>query len=298
MLSCKANGETHHTLRDASFQHADMRAQMLALGSVMKTLPFVFKATAIGLPGLLLAAAVATAAEINVMMSAGFSEAYRDLIPDFERATGHKVVTIRGPSMGNRPEAVPNRIARGEPADVVIINTEAINRLIADSRLVALSRTELARALIGAVVRAGAPKPDISTVQALQRTLLGAKSIAYSDSGSGVYLSTVLFPRLGIAEQIKETSYMIPGSVAQAVARGEYELGFQTMSELLPVKGVDQVGAIPTETQEAQSFSAAMTVGAKESAAGLALIDYLSSPQAAPAIIKSGMVPMAAEKKH
>lgn len=264
----------------------------------MKTLPLFSKTLAIGLTGLLLAAGVATAAEIKVMMSAGFSEAYRDLIPDFERTTGHKVVTIRGPSMGNRPEAVPNRIARGEPADVVIINTEAIDRLIADGKVVAPSRAELARALIGAVVRAGAPKPDISTIEALKRTLLGAKSIAYSDSGSGVYLSTVLFPRLGVAEQIKEKSKMIPGSVAQTVARGEYELGFQTMSELLPVKGVDQLGPIPAETQAAQSFSAAMTAGAKEPAAGLALIEYLSSPEAAPAIIKSGMVPLAVGKKQ
>jgi molybdate transport system substrate-binding protein len=226
------------------------------------------------------------------MLSAGFSEAFRDLIPEFERKTGHKIETIRGPSMGDRPQAVPNRIARNEPVDVVIINTEPLDRLIAEGKLVAASRTELARALIGAVVRAGAPKPDISTVEAFKRTLLAAESIAYSDSGSGVYLSTVLFPRLGVAEQIKAKSKMIPGSVAQVVARGEYELGFQTMSELLPVKGVDQLGPIPSETQVSQSFSAAIATGAKEPATGLALIKYLSSPQASPAIIKSGMVPM------
>lgn len=247
---------------------------------------------AIGLTGLLLATGVTTAAEIKVMISAGFSEAYYHLIPEFERNTGHKIETIRGPSMGDRPQAVPNRIARNEPVDVVIINTAPLDRLIADGKLVAASRTELARALIGGVVRAGAPKPDISTTDAFKRTLLAAKSIAYSDSGSGVYLSTVLFPRLGVAEQIKVKSKMIPGSVAQVVARGEYEIGFQTMSELLPVKGVDQLGPIPPETQASQSFSAAIAAGAKEPAAGFALIKYLSSPQAASAIIKSGMVPM------
>jgi molybdate transport system substrate-binding protein len=175
----------------------------------MNTLP-LSKTIAIGLTGLLLAASVATAAEIKVMSSAGFLEAHRSLMPEFERTTGHKIDTIRGPSMGDRPEAVPNRIARGEPVDVMIINTEVLDRLVADGKVVAASRVELARAPIGAVGRAGAPKPDISIVEALKRTLLETKSIAYSDSGSGVYMSTVLFPRLGIAEQIKEKSKTAP----------------------------------------------------------------------------------------
>jgi molybdate transport system substrate-binding protein len=269
-----------------------------AWGFVMKTLAFFSRTIAIGLSGLLLAAGVATAAEIKVMSSAGFSEAYRNLIPEFERTTGHTIDNAWGPSMGDTPQAVPNRIARGEPVDVVIVATEAIDPLIADGKVAAAGRAELARAPIGAVVRAGAPKPDISTVEAFKRTLLEAKSIAYSDSASGVYLSTVLFPRLGVAEQIKEKSTMIPAEpVAQTVARGEYELGFQTMSELLPAKGVDQLGPIPAETQKIVSFSAAIAAGAKEPAAGLALIKYLSSPEAAPAIIKSGMAPVAAAEK-
>jgi molybdate transport system substrate-binding protein len=252
----------------------------------MKTLSlFSGKLIAIGLTGLLLAAGVARAAEIKVMISAGFSEAYGDLIPEFERTTGHRIETIRGPSMGDRPQAIPSRLARGEPVDVVIINTDAFDRLIAGGKVVAASRAELARAPIGAVVRAGAPKPDIGSVEAFRRTLLEAKSIAYSDSASGVYLSTVLFPRLDVAEQIKAKSKMIPGSVAPTVARGEYELGFQTMSELLPVKGVDQLGPIPLELQKIVSFSAAIAAGAKEPAAGLALIKHLSSPEAAAAII-------------
>jgi molybdate transport system substrate-binding protein len=263
----------------------------------MKTLPLILRTAASGFTGLLLAAGVAEAAEIKVMSSAGFSEAYRNLIPEFLRTTGHKIDNVWGASMGDTLQSVPNRIARGEPVDVVIVNTEALDRLIADGKVVAASRTELARAEIGAVVRAGAPKPHISTVEALKRTLLGAKSIAYSGSASGIYLSTVLFPRLGIAEQIKEKSKIVSGGVGLAVARGEYEIGFQTMSELLPVKGVDQLGPIPAETQETQSFSAGIAAGAKEPAAGLALIKYLSSPEAAPAIIKSGMVPVTGGKK-
>ena len=256
----------------------------------MKRLLHLSRFIAIASTGLLLLTSAA-AAEIKVMISAGFSTAYRELVPEFERTTGHNIITIRGPSMGDRQEAVPNRVARGEPVDVVIINTEPLERLVAEGKLVASSRTDLAGAVIGAVVRAGARKPDISTVAALKRTLLEAKSIAYSDSGSGVYLSTMLFPRLGVAEQIKEKSKMIPGSVAETVARGEYELGFQTMSELLAVEDVNQLGPIPRETQGIQSFSAAVATNAKEPAAGLALIKYLSSPEAAPAIIGSGMIP-------
>ena len=122
--------------------------------------------------------------------------------------------------------------------------------------------------------------------------MLGAKSIAISGSASGVYLSTVLFPRLGIAEQIKPKSKTFFGRVAQAVARGECELGLQTISEMLPVKGIDHLGPIPAETQEVQSSSAAVAKSARKPVAGLALIKYLSSSQAAPVITKSGMVPM------
>ncbi len=250
------------------------------------------KVIAIGLNGLLFATSATTAAEIKVMLSGGFSGAYANLIPEFERKTGHKIVTARGASMGNTPEAVPNRIARGEPVDVVIINTEAVDRLIKDGKLVAAGRTELARALIGAVVRTGAPKPDISTAEAFKRTLLNAKSIAYSGSASGIYLTTVLFPRLGVSEQVKDKSKMFFGGVAHAVARGECELGLQTISEMLTTKGVDHLGPIPAEMQEVQSFSAAVAASAKEPAAGLALIKYLSSPEAAPVIVKSGMVPI------
>ena len=255
-------------------------------------LPFICKFIAIGMTGVLLGFGTATGAEIKVMLSGGFSGAYGALVPEFERASGHKIVTVRGASMGNTPEAVPNRIARGEPVDVVIVNTEAIDRLVSEGKLVAAGRVELARALIGAVVRAGTPKPDIKTVAAFKETLLKAKSIAYSGSASGIYLTTVLFPRLGVAEQVKDKSRMFFGGVAHAVARGECELGLQTISEMLMTKGVDHLGPIPAEIQEVQSFSAAIAAGAKEPAAGLALIKYLSSPQAAPAITKAGMVPV------
>ena len=162
--------------------------------------------------GLLVAAfylsghASAFAAEVRVMISAGFFHVYEQLGPAFERASGHRLVTTRGPSMGDSPEAIPTRLARGESADLVIMDGGAAEELINRGLAQPGSHVLLARSLVGMVVREGAPKPDIGTVDALKATLLAAKSIAYSDSGSGRYLSTKLFPQFGIAEQLTPTS--------------------------------------------------------------------------------------------
>ena len=226
------------------------------------------------------------------MISGGFSAAYRALAPEFERSTGHTLKTISGPSMGNTPEAIPNRLERGEPADVLIMVGSALDTLIRKSRVLGDSRVDLARSKIGMVVRAGAAKPDIGSVEALKRTLLAAKSIAYSDSASGVYLSKELFPRLGVADQIAGKSRMIPGEpVAAVVARGEAEIGFQQVSELVPVPGVDLAGTLPSELQKITVFSAGIASGAREPEAGRALIRFLGSAAAAEAIEKSGMEP-------
>jgi molybdate transport system substrate-binding protein len=249
-------------------------------------------------PGLVLVAAALAlaaatqAAEVRVMISGGFSAAYRELAPVFERSTGHTLKTTAGPSMGNTPEAIPNRIQRGEPVDVVIMVGSALDDLIHASKVVADSRIDLARSKIGMVVRAGAPRPDIGSVEALKRTLLAAKSIAYSDSASGVYLSQVLFPRLGIAGQVAGKSRMIPAEpVGAVVARGEAEIGFQQISELLPVAGIELVGALPAELQKITVFSAGVAANASQPEAGRALIRFLSSSEAAPAIEKSGLEP-------
>jgi molybdate transport system substrate-binding protein len=236
--------------------------------------------------------ASAPAAEITVMISGGFSAAYRSLVPEFERATQHKVITLAGPSMGTTPQAIPNRLSRGEPADVLILADSALDKLIQNGMAIAGSRTDLAKSNIALAVRSGAPKPDISTVEAFKKALLAAKSIAYSDSASGVYLSTVLFPRLGIADQIKDKSRGIKAEpVAEVVARGEAELGFQQLSELLPVHGVDVVGNIPAEVQKTTIFSAGIASGSKEPGAAKELIKFLASPAAAAAIKRSGMEP-------
>jgi molybdate transport system substrate-binding protein len=241
-----------------------------------------------------LAAGVPAASQVHVMTSGGFTAALLELTPAFERASGHTVVTSYGASMGGAPDSIPSRLGRGEPADVVILASEALDGLIAQGTVSAGSRVDLARSSIGMAVRAGARKPDISTVDALKRTLLQAKSIAYSASASGVYLSAELFPRLGIAGEIAGKSQRIESErVGTIVARGDAEIGFQQISELIPVPGIDYVGPLPPEVQRVTVFSAGVAAGAKAPDDARAFIRFLASPAAAPAITKSGMEPMA-----
>src|SRR4029077_6876061 len=204
------------------------------------------KAAALALTCALLAAATGRAEEIKVVTSGGVTAAYLELVPEYEHATHHKLVTEFGPSMGTTHNAIPIRLERGEAIDVVIMAAPALDALIKQGKVRAGSRVDLVQSKIGMAVKAGAPKPDISTVDALKRTLLAAKSIAYSDSASGVYLSTELFPKLGIADQIKNRTRKIEADpVGGVVAKGEVEIGFQQISELRPVKGIDIVGPLP-----------------------------------------------------
>ena len=242
-------------------------------------------------------AGAASAADVHVMISAGFYRVYAELGPAFERASGHHLVTTRGPSMGDSPEAIPTRLARGETADVVILDGGAADELGTRGLVRTGSKVELARSLIGMVVRAGAAKPDIGSVETFRSTLLAAKSIAYSDSGSGTYLSTTMFPKLGIADQVAGKSRKVRGPpsgepVAAVVARGEVEIGFQQVSELIHVPGVTFVGAIPAELQPGFSFAGALTSAARQPEAASALIRFLASPEAAPAILKAGLTPL------
>ena len=225
------------------------------------------------------------------MTSGGFTAAYLQLVPEFEHATHNTVVTAFGASMGKTPDAIPNRLQRGEAIDVVILAGPALDDLIKQGKVVAGSRVDLVRSSIGMAVRAGAVKPDISSVAAFKRALLQAKSIAYSDSASGVYLSTVLFPRLGIADEIKGKSRTIEATdrVGAVVARGDAEVGFQQISELLPVPGITLVGPLPPGAQQVTVFAAGIVVGARQPAAARALIAFLASPAAAPVIVKSGL---------
>src|SRR5471032_858899 len=164
----------------------------------------LFNIAALALVASLGLSPIAQAEDIRVMTSGGFTAAYKVLGPKFAASTGNTLDTALGPSMGMAPEAIPNRLARGEPADVVIMVGYALDDLIKQGKVIPGSRVELADSAIGMVVRSGAPKPDISTVDALKETLLHAKSIAYSDSASGVYIQRELFKRLGIEDQLKD----------------------------------------------------------------------------------------------
>jgi molybdate transport system substrate-binding protein len=247
----------------------------------------------------LLLASAASAADVQVMISAGFYRVYSELGPAFERASGHHLATTRGPSMGDSPEAIPARLARGETADVVILDGGALDDLAKQGFVRAGGKVELARSLIGMVVRAGAAKPDIGSVETFRGALLAAKSIAYSDSGSGTYLSTTLFPKLGIADQITSKARKVRGPpsgepVAAVVARGEAEIGFQQVAELIHVPGIAFAGTLPADVQPKTFFAGALTSSVREPEAASALVRFLASSEAAPAIAKVGLMPVAA----
>ncbi len=256
----------------------------------MKTMSRASQQVALAVASILFFAGAARAQEIRVMTSGAFTEAYRHLAPEYERKAHVKIATAYGASMGNAPDSIPSRLRRGEPVDVVILAGPALDQLIKQGEVVPGSRVDLVRSSIGMAVRAGAPKPDISSVDALKRTLLKATSIAYSDSASGVYLSHELFQRLGIADQILGKCQRIQGEpVGAVVARGAAEIGFQQISELLPVAGIDFVGPLPPGAQKVTVFAAGIARSSQQPEAARDLIKFFASDVAIPAIKKSGL---------
>jgi molybdate transport system substrate-binding protein len=273
----------------------DDRSRAVPGGMMMRLIPASFRKVALGVVAALLLTGSADAAEVRVMISGGLTAAYTALVPEFERLTGNKVLTAYGPSMGTTVNAIPVRLERGEPADVLIMVGYALGDLAKQGKVIADSRVDLVKSPIGVAVKSGAPKPDISSADAVKRALLAAKSVAYSDSASGVYVSTEMFGKLGIADAMKDKARKIPATpVGEIVARGEAELGFQQISEMLPVPGIDIVGQLPPELQKITVFAAGIATGSKEPAAGKALIKFLASPAASAAIVKSGMEPIPA----
>ena len=235
------------------------------------------------------------AAELHVMISGGFAAAYADVVPAYERGSGNKVVTERGPSMGETPQAIPNRLARGEACDVVIMVDDALDDLVEKGRVVKGSRVDLARSGISMAVRTGTRLPDIGSGDAFRRTLADAKSIAYSDSASGVWLQDKVFPKIDEDGKIRAKSRMIPAEpVGQVVARGDADIGFQQKSELQPIPGIVVVGPIPDEYQKITVFVAGVASNAAEPDVARDFIRFLSSRDAQAAIIKSGMEPVSA----
>ncbi|MCS3472550.1 molybdate transport system substrate-binding protein [Pseudomonas sp. JUb42] len=260
-----------------------------------KLLPFLLGAAITLVPAAFVNAATAPKpVELVILSSGGIMSAFQALSADYEQRTGVRLVAQTAPSMGATPQAIPNRLARKEPADVVLMVSSALDRLIKDGLVDPKSRVELGKSYIAMAIRHGDPKPDISTMEAFKQTLLDAKSIAYSDSASGVYLSRVLFNQMHIGDRLKDKSKMIPATpVGEVVARGEAQIGFQQLSELKPVEGIDIVGLIPDQAQQMTLYAGGIVSRTTHPEQARQLLDFLASQEAAKAIKASGLDPIA-----
>jgi molybdate transport system substrate-binding protein len=233
------------------------------------------------------------AAQLHVLMSGGFAGAYETLLPEFMRASGVKVTTGSGASQGAGPQTIAAQLARGVAADVVIMSREGLSDLIAANRIAAGTDVDLAQVPLGVGVRAGTPKPDVSTVEAFKHILLKAKTVAVPESTSGIWLMADLFPRLGIADRISVKPAPRGADATRMVAAGDADLAVQPVSEILVAPGVDFAGSLAPEIQFVQTFSAAIVAGSGAMDAAKRLIAFLCSARAAEAIRSSGMQPLA-----
>ncbi len=235
----------------------------------------------------LLPSGMSQAAEIKLLASSAMKDAYLELIPQFEKATGHKISA----AWSSTPD-VQNRIAAGEAADLVILGDNGTEELIKRGKLTPGSRINFAKSGIGIAVRAGTPKPDISSADAVKKSVLAAKSVAFSAGASGIYLVS-MFQKLGISDEVKsKTATVKPGEpVGEVVARGEAEIGFHQLSELIPAKGIQILGPLPAEIQNITVYSGGIHSETKESDAATALVKFLTAPTAALIIKKHGLEP-------
>ncbi len=235
----------------------------------------------------LLLSGIASAAEIKVASTQATEEAYKELIAQFEKASGHKVTTYFSGTLN-----VQKRIADGEPYDLIIMAGPAIDDQIKLGKAVAGSRVDFAQSGTGLAVKKGAPKPDISSVDAFKKTLLATKSIGYSTGPSGVYMLSV-FEKIGIADQVKAKLKQTPSGVfvGALIATGETEIGFQQISELVHFDGIDYVGPLPGDLQRMTMFSTGIHAGAKQADAARALVKFITAPAAASVIKKHGLEP-------
>jgi molybdate transport system substrate-binding protein len=237
--------------------------------------------------GTLLVSGIAQAAEVRVLASNAIKAAYLELAPEFEKSSGHKVSTTWSGTLD-----IKKRLAAGETYDLLIMAAPELEEFIKQGKLVAGSRIDLVKSGVGVAVKAGAPKPDISSAESIKAALLSAKSIGYSQGPSGAYL-VGLFQKLGIADTIKDkVKVSVVGQpVGNMVASGDAEIGFQQVSELLPVKGIDFLGPLPASIQQITTFSAGQFAAAKEPAAAKALTAFLAAPAATPVKKKHGLDP-------
>jgi molybdate transport system substrate-binding protein len=231
-------------------------------------------------------------AQLNVLISGGFAPAYEQLLPEFQRTSGIKVTTGSGASQGSGAHTIAAQLGRGVSADVLILSREGLNELIAANRIAAGTDVNLARVPLGVAVRAGCPKPEISTVDSFKQVMLKARAIAIPGSTGGIWLTTDVFPRLGIAEKINVRLTPRGTGATAMVSAGEADIGVMPVSEILHAAGVDFVGTIPPEIQLAQVFSAAVVAGSTELEAAKRLIEFLASARASETISRSGMEPL------
>jgi len=231
-----------------------------------------------------------TTTEFRVMTSGAFTAAHLALIPQLERLTQARVVTA-STSIGTGEMSIPNRLKRGEVLDIVIVAEHVLRQFIADGLVLAEGLKVVARSSIAFAVRAGAPKPDIGSADALKRTLLKAKSVGYSASESGKYFSGELVRRLGVAAEVLPKSRLIGGGerVGTAIARGDVEIGLQQVSELLPVPGIAHITPLPPELQKISIFAAGIAASCPNPSLARTVIEFLASPRAADAIRNSGL---------
>ena len=243
--------------------------------------------TAAAAAATLMLAATAQAAEIKVLSTQATQDAYEELVPQFEKATGHKVTTVFSGNVDAN-----KRLAAGETYDLLIMSAPSIDEHIKGGKVVPGSKVDLAKSGVGVAVKTGAPKPDISTTEALKKTVLAAKSIGYSTGPSGNYIIS-LFDKMGIADQVKGKLKQTPTGVfvGSIIASGEVEIGFQQVSELSHYAGVDYVGPLPADVQRFTTFSSGIMAGAKEADAAKALVKFITAPAAAAAYTKRGMEP-------
>ena len=247
----------------------------------MKTASIVAAASALLLSGM------ANAAEIKVLSTQATEEAYRELVPQFEKASGHKVATTFTGTLG-----AMKRLADGETYDLLIMSSSSIDELIKSGKIVRGSRVDFAKSGVGVAVRKGAPKPDISSTEALKKTLLAAKSIGYSTGPSGNYIVS-LFEKMGIGDQVKPKLKRTPTGVfvGSIIASGDVEIGFQQVSELMHFAGIDYLGPLPADVQYITIFSSGVQAGAKQEDAAKALVKFITAPAAAAVIKKHGLEP-------
>jgi molybdate transport system substrate-binding protein len=235
--------------------------------------------------------------KLVVMISGGFSLAYKQVLPEFERSTGISVTTLSGASQGTGPKTIKSQLEQGTEVDVVILSGEGLDELKASGRVVAGSDAKLAGVALGAAVRQGSAKPDISTVDALKRALTGARLVALPASTSGIFMKDEVFPRLGIADKVPSKLYARGIEATNALAAGEADLAIGPVSEQVNQPGIELVGPLPDEVQLVQVFTAAIVKAAHNPEQARRLIEFLASDQTTTAIKNSGMLPAGNNRK-